>query len=211
MPHTQDRFPICHIFASIQGEGYWVGRPMAFVRVWGCPLSCAWCDEPLHRDPQAVQYLTAQEILTHVQRVAPGIPNLLLTGGEPLAVAGLQHLVACFKQAGYWLAMESSGIGGEVPQGLDWLTLSPKPHHPPPASILAQAQEIKFIVDAHPSPTFQAIINQQAQHHPHVWVQPKARGSEIDPHAVARCVEMVLAGAGKLRLSLQVHKWIKIA
>ena len=38
--------PILEAFASIQGEGLFVGRPQVFLRLAGCPLRCRWCDTP---------------------------------------------------------------------------------------------------------------------------------------------------------------------
>lgn len=38
--------PILEAFASIQGEGLFVGRPQVFLRLSGCPLRCRWCDTP---------------------------------------------------------------------------------------------------------------------------------------------------------------------
>ena len=38
--------PVLEAFASIQGEGLFVGRPQVFLRLAGCPLRCRWCDTP---------------------------------------------------------------------------------------------------------------------------------------------------------------------
>ena len=40
------RVPLVEIFASLQGEGRFVGVPMTFVRVAVCPLRCRYCDTP---------------------------------------------------------------------------------------------------------------------------------------------------------------------
>ncbi|MBF0271777.1 MAG: 7-carboxy-7-deazaguanine synthase QueE [Magnetococcales bacterium] len=198
-------YPICDIFVSIQGEASWTGRPMVFVRAWGCPLSCPWCDEPLHRDPHARQLLTREAILAAVAQVAPGLFNVVLTGGEPLALPDLSGLVSAFQQNGYWVAMESSGQGGPLPDPpVDWLTLSPKT--PLPESFYQAANEIKYILGADSGSP--ALILEQAARHPNVWVQPRARGDAPDPRAVARCLDLTLQAKGRLRLSLQTHKYI---
>lgn len=35
---------IVEIFKSIQGEGTLIGTKMVFIRLWGCNMSCIWCD-----------------------------------------------------------------------------------------------------------------------------------------------------------------------
>lgn len=202
-------WPLCDIFASIQGEGSHTGRPMLFLRAWGCPLACSWCDEPKHRDTAHKRQYALEEILAEMQRIGPAIPNALLTGGEPLALPGVERLILGLKQAGYWVGMETSGIGRErFPDGLDWITLSPKTDLPD--EIHQAADELKFIVPVNLSPTREESIRAWGKSHPRVWVQPLARGDRPDPEATQRCVQLVETGGGRLRLSLQTHKYIGI-
>ncbi|MEO5362107.1 MAG: 7-carboxy-7-deazaguanine synthase QueE [Magnetococcus sp. DMHC-8] len=207
---TEPLYPLCDLFASIQGEATWTGRAMHFLRFAGCPLACPWCDEPRHRDPQAVRHRTASDIVTALRQLNPDLRHLLLTGGEPLAVPGLDRLVQVLREHGYWLAMETSGVGGTVPPGLDWLTLSPKT--PLPERLFALANEVKYVVGATLDEHQARAIQHRARTHPNVWVQPRFDNNQpdrsvIDPGALYNCLTHIRQSGGRIRLSLQTHKW----
>lgn len=228
---NEECFALYDLFSGIQGEGTWTGRAMLFLRFSGCPLACTWCDEPRHKDPQAAHSLTAQEILETLRRIDPNLFHVLLTGGEPLAANSIVSLVQFLKKKGYWLAMETSGVGGPIPPGLDWVTLSPKT--PLSEAIFARADEIKYIVGAASSTQQEIAIQQRAKTHGNVWVQPQGIGitqarkerlhsnnqaldcSEpdlgrvgLDPNALLQCLASIKNSGGKIRLSLQTHKLV---
>jgi len=90
--------PVHEVFASLQGEGAFVGEPQVFVRLDGCPLRCSWCDTPhTWRAPapgarssdaehgERGAYLEAREVAALVEALDPGgARSVSLTGGEPL-------------------------------------------------------------------------------------------------------------------------------
>lgn len=95
--------PLIEIFHSVQGEGRFVGVPMAFLRVATCPLRCLYCDTPNSYDaPQRFPVRTsvreqhepnpasaerAAELVRQVVAASePGARTgrLSITGGEPL-------------------------------------------------------------------------------------------------------------------------------
>jgi organic radical activating enzyme len=95
--------PLIEIFHSVQGEGRFVGVPMAFVRVATCPLRCLYCDTPhsyeagpqfpvrspvreLREPNPATAERTAELVRQLVAASEQGVATsrVSVTGGEPL-------------------------------------------------------------------------------------------------------------------------------
>lgn len=85
-------FPVVEMFASIQGEGKYVGQPSIFVRVSGCNLRCCFkdsiCDTPYTSyDPEKSPYKTMDDVINAYNELKAKYPNanhIVITGGEPL-------------------------------------------------------------------------------------------------------------------------------
>lgn len=131
------------IFASIQGEGPWVGQRHIFVRLRGCDLSCAYCDTPAARsgfeqsgkDPgcrvqrsagtfereSVSSCLTPDQVSAFCERLripGPGVPTISLTGGEPLLQAGFLLAWLPAIKSSYRVYLETSGIHAEAMKSL---------------------------------------------------------------------------------------------
>jgi len=91
------------VFASIQGEGAFVGEPQVFLRLRGCPVRCRWCDTPgslrvrssdrariaataeRGGDRREDPWVTPFRAACWIAEVEPGAPRTVsVTGGEPL-------------------------------------------------------------------------------------------------------------------------------
>lgn len=110
---------LTEVFASIQGEGIYVGVPQIFIRFNQCNLSCGYCDTPINMPDIPSQ--TLDEILETVRRLYQ--PNYFhsfsLTGGEPLVYAPfLKNLIPELKQLIPLAYLETNGVLAELLQGL---------------------------------------------------------------------------------------------
>lgn len=133
------------IFASLQGEGASLGRPVAFVRLSRCNLACTWCDTAYtwrfegdnrpHRDGLAFERKANQVVLEEAdvaaRIMALGQDRLVITGGEPLLQgAALARMVALLD--GMTVEIETNGTVAPHP-ALDPLVsqynVSPKLSH----------------------------------------------------------------------------------
>jgi 7-carboxy-7-deazaguanine synthase len=96
---------ITEIFCSLQGEALSVGLPTTFIRLTGCPLRCTYCDTTYSFHGGSRWSLDAI-----VERVAElGVPNVCVTGGEPLAQKQCTELLRLLCDSGYAVSLETSG------------------------------------------------------------------------------------------------------
>ncbi len=97
---------ISEIFTSIQGEGIYVGRRQAFIRLAGCRLRCRYCDtkyaqvSPAHFRFEGASFANPVEAAFVADLVQER--EVSITGGEPLEqpdflVDILKHLKRRFK------------------------------------------------------------------------------------------------------------------
>lgn len=111
--------PVNEIFYSLQGEGGQTGLPVIFIRLSHCNLRCSYCDTSF----STYTIYSLQELLAALQRYPSH--NILWTGGEP-TLHLTSEIVAFFKAQGYRQSIETNGTN-PVPEGIDYITCSPKP------------------------------------------------------------------------------------
>lgn len=117
-------YRVNEIFYTLQGEGAHSGIPAVFVRLSGCNLRCPWCDTEFadYREMSADEVVAEVCFLYDLQN--PRRKMVVLTGGEPsLQVDKL--LVDALHAAGFYICIETNGTH-PLPEGIDWITCSPK-------------------------------------------------------------------------------------
>lgn len=120
---------VSEVFSAIQGEGAHVGRRQVFLRLSGCNIRCAYCDQPEalelrpgpcrleltpgRRDWRVVPSpLRVADVATAVDRLWRAGPHhsVSVTGGEPLAQSGrLTELLPLMKERGHRIHLETNG------------------------------------------------------------------------------------------------------
>jgi 7-carboxy-7-deazaguanine synthase len=105
MLSSTEKVTITEIYASIQGESCYAGRPCVFVRLTGCPLRCKWCDTVYGFT--GGDQITVEEVLEKVKSF--GLPLVELTGGEPLAQKTCAPLAKQLIEQDYEVLIETSG------------------------------------------------------------------------------------------------------
>ena len=99
------RLRVNEVYASIQGESSWAGRPCAFVRLTGCALRCVWCDST-HTFHEG-DWRTVSSLLDEVRGM--GLPLVEITGGEPLLQPAVHDLIRALADEGRTVLVETGG------------------------------------------------------------------------------------------------------
>ncbi|NOZ01519.1 MAG: radical SAM protein [Deltaproteobacteria bacterium] len=154
---------VFEIFASIQGESTRAGEATVFVRLAGCNLDCAWCDTPLARTGAGTS-MGMERIIK--EALAPGLPQVCVTGGEPLLQKETPELLNRLVASGRTTVLMTNGSlpFGRVPEGVvkvvdiktPWVHDNPpetsdalmRPPHFPESNLglLGPMDEVKFVV-----------------------------------------------------------------
>ena len=147
------------IFYSIQGEGFYSGRPAVFCRFAGCNLwsgkeadrekaVCKFCDTDFVGcdGPEGGQFSTPAELVRKIEKLWPKEniksvrPLVVCTGGEPLLQLDTE-LISALHEKGWEVAVETNGTL-LPPPGIDWICVSPKAGA---KLLLRSGQELKLV------------------------------------------------------------------
>jgi len=129
----EPRIAVSEIFGpTIQGEGALAGAPALFLRTWGCPHACTWCDTKYAVEGQDYRFLTVEEIVRELRNL-PYSDLLVLTGGDP--VLWKDHMTSLIPELiRYWHIHLETQASLPVPEWVKAfeplsgsITLSPKP------------------------------------------------------------------------------------
>ncbi len=133
-PPGGDGLLVSEVFSAIQGEGALVGERQVFLRLAGCNLRCAYCDQPEALEPRPGPCrlerraghrrwdrrdspLAADDVVAAVARLWEQVPHhsVSVTGGEPLLQARrLAPVLGALSDAGMDVMLETNGtfVGG---------------------------------------------------------------------------------------------------
>lgn len=207
-------YPIHETFFAFQGEGIHMGRAAFFIRLFGCPLHCPWCDSAGTWHPNHVPKSIIRETGRGLAEMVPNEAEfVVVTGGEP-CIHNLYELTEEIRNTGIPIHLETSGAF-PITGKFDWITLSPKRAKDPVASALELADEFKFIVE-HPE-DIGFHLNQirkrtfSSKRKPSIWLHPEW-GHREDPAVLNTISHAVKTGVEgfRFRAGYQIHKLYKV-
>jgi len=138
----EDQIPLMEQFYSVQGEGFYSGKPAVFIRLAGCDVGCAWCDVKESWDANLHQIVEIKDIVKFINDT--NCKFVVITGGEP-AMYDLSILTSKLQFEGCEIAIETSGVY-PLTGSLNWICFSPKKFKSPDEDIYKIANELKVII-----------------------------------------------------------------
>ncbi len=199
---------ITEVFYSLQGEASRVGLPTVFVRLTGCPLRCKWCDTTYSFT--GGEAASIESVLAEVAKYPAR--QVCVTGGEPLSQKDCLPLLSALCDAGYDVALETSGAldvaevdsrvsrimdlkapdSGEVERNL-WANLD----------CLSARDEIKIVIASRGDYEWARDVVRQRQIDRLCPVLFSPAQGLIEPQSLA---DWILADGLNVRFQLQLHK-----
>ena len=204
-------YRVSEIYRTIQGEGFNAGQTCIIIRFQGCNINCPWCDTPESiplwtKKAAGYETLSLAQIIGIIHDIESHnrVPLLILTGGEPAIQANVGFVEALQKE-GYRVAIESNGTIPISDRGLDWITISPKPH-----SVVKQIEgdELKLVFpDNENKPPEYWLANTLFSHY---YISPMwASEPDILRQNINEAIEYCAAHP-TWKISLQIHKLIGV-
>jgi len=203
---------ITEIFLSIQGESSHAGRPCSFVRLTGCPMRCVWCDsEYTFTGGEQISFVKIFEKLEEF-----GCRLVEVTGGEPLAQKNVFPFISTLCNRNYEVLIETGGyVSTEEVDTRAAIILdvkcpasgeSTRNHWPNLERLRNEKDEVKFVVANMDDWEYAKEIIEKYD------LVSRTKAVLISPvHGIenlAEIAEAVSTSGLKVRLNLQLHKYI---
>jgi len=203
---------ITEVFLSIQGESSHAGRPCSFVRLTGCPMRCVWCDsEYTFTGGERIAY---DDIFVKLDEFGCGLVEI--TGGEPLAQKAVIPFINELCERDYEVLIETGGFVSTEdidPRAAIILDVkcpasgeAERNHWANLARLRPDKDEVKFVIAEMVDWEFakETIAKYDlANRTKEILISP-VHGIEN----LAEIAEAVSQSGIKLRLNLQLHKYI---
>ncbi|MGL5082229.1 MAG: 7-carboxy-7-deazaguanine synthase QueE [Microcoleaceae cyanobacterium] len=205
--NLHELLPIHETFQNtVQGEGYWVGTPVDFIRLAGCPVQCHYCDTGYSTGGQGLprSLRSVGELLAELQS-----PRVVISGGEPFIQGHLPVLVQAIATTGRKVSIETSGSFWQDVVSETWITLSPKEHISPKYPVLPQlwqrANEIKVVIETGTELKSYGAYLPSPRQIP-IFLQPEWTTRDRTIPITLKLLQQF----PEYRLSLQIHKYLGV-
>jgi 7-carboxy-7-deazaguanine synthase len=205
----QVTYLVNEVFYTVQGEGYWTGRPAVFCRFSRCNLwsgreedrataICKFCDTNF----LAGTRIEEDDLVRQIESLYPNDTNpfVVFTGGEP-AIQLRSTLVEKLRDRNFYVAVETNGTLHLPP--VDWVCVSPKTGTKLPDPLVAD--EIKLVF---PQPDLMPYkLEERELNAKHFWLSPMDGPDLVEN--THKAIDYVMSHP-MWRLNIQTHKVIGV-
>ena len=204
------------IFKSIQGESSESGLPCTFVRLFGCPVGCVYCDQ--YQPKEDKKRISVGNLVYKIRKLR--CKNVCITGGEPLIQDETIALVYELVDLNYNVSIETSGC---IPIEKDSYNRSFKyvmDIKCPSSGVshknvydnllnLKPKDEVKFVIKDREDYIFMRKVMKKYPTSAKILVSPMFDENE-KPVIGKELVEWILEDGLNIRVQIQLHKILNV-
>lgn len=196
------------IVNCIRDEGAFMGVPVTQVTFSGCNLLCDFCNNKAALDRSAGTDWDVASLVTEICSPSHKANVVVLTGGEPCLQADLQELVDRLALQKRFIIIETNGTL-EVPQGVNWVSVSPKEQSNFRIDSLCKPNELKYVVTWYFDASEAIPDTIRRLYAGNIWLMPDARNPQIMQDTWKKAVDIVRADP-RLRMGIQLHTFMEV-
>ncbi len=191
---------------TVQGEGFHAGRPCDFIRLYGCPVGCYFCDTGYADESTEtiIKYKKSEDTLIDELKS----DFVVISGGEPFIHKNLGRLCLALMEKGKEVAIETSGSFTQQVPSQVWITLSPKEHiankYPVLPEMWDMADEVKIVISNGKELSYYR--DNLSKFNGLKYLQPEYD----DLENTTKMTLLLLKHNQEFKLSLQTHKMIGV-
>lgn len=203
------------IFTSINGETTYSGEPTTFVRLFGCNVKCAYCDQPQPLSER--KKMSSKRVVDEVRKRM--VNNVCITGGEPLMQDEVYQVIYELVDGGYNVIVETNGTIAiddysrrsyhyimDVKTPSSGMSCKNKYSN---LELLLPKDEVKFVIANEEDYNFMVDVLNKYPTQARILVSPMF-DKDLKPVIGKELIDWILRDRLNVKIQLQIHKILNV-
>lgn len=200
---------VLEVTEDIHSEGAFIGTPVNVIKLAGCNLSCSFCyEKDVLNITEGIDW-TTMELANEMKSPLRKSNIVVITGGEPCVHEDLPELIDRLALQKKFIIIETNGTL-EVPQGVDWVSVSPKAEADYKIDSLCKPNELKYIVTEDFDVDTAIPETIRKLYAGNIYLIPEGSDPQLMHEVLLAKIQKIVYRDPRLRLGIQLHRFMEV-